>query len=120
MTRKELLETADLISLHLPLTPETRHRINADSLAMMKKTALQVNAAPGTLVEPDALASALNEGRLGGAGLDEFEPEILPAESPLRIARNILLTSHTAWYSEEAVREVEVVDSVIEFLGRRD
>ncbi len=73
----------------------------------------------GALVDPEALAAALNEGRLGGAGLDVFEPEILPGDSPLRTAANILLTSHTAWYSEDSLQDarVEAVESVIEVLG---
>lgn len=114
----ELLQTADLLSVHLPLTPETRHTINAATLAAMKDTALLVNAARGALVDPEALAAALNAGRLGGAGIDVFEPEIPPQDSPLRTARNILLTSHTAWYSEESIEDarVEAVESIIEFL----
>jgi D-3-phosphoglycerate dehydrogenase len=115
----ELLRTADLISVHMPLTPETRHFINRESLATMKESALLVNAARGALVEPEALAEALNEGRLGGAGLDVFEPEILPDDSPLRAAKNILLTSHSAWYSEESIQDArtEAVESIVEFLG---
>ena len=116
----ELLRAADLLSLHLPLTPETRHIINRESLATMKQTAVLVNAARGALVEPESLATALNAGRLGGAGLDVFEPEILPADSPLRDARNILLTSHSAWYSEDSIRDsrTEAIESIVEFLGR--
>ena len=115
---EDLLQTADLVSVHLPLTPRTRHIINRRTLATMKDTALLVNVARGALVEPMALAEALDEGRLGGAGLDVFEPEILPADSPLRTAQNILLTSHTAWYSEDSVEDarIEAVESVIEFL----
>ncbi|NKB66237.1 MAG: C-terminal binding protein [Candidatus Latescibacteria bacterium] len=114
----ELLQQADLLSVHLPLTPQTRHIIDGRSLAAMKETALLVNVARGALVEPVALARALEAGRLGGAGLDVFEPEILPAASPLRTVPNILLTSHTAWYSEDSVEDarVEAVESVIEFL----
>ncbi|MXX39878.1 MAG: C-terminal binding protein [Gemmatimonadetes bacterium] len=119
--REELLRTADLVSLHLPLTPQTRCIINAETLAMMNKSALLVNTARGALVDAEALAAALNEGRLGGAGLDVFEPEILPGDSPLRTAANILLTSHTAWYSEDSIQDarVEAVESVIEILGER-
>ena len=119
MSLEELLRTADLISMHLSSTDQTRHIINDESLALMKDTALLVNAARGALVDAQALASALNEGRLGGAGLDVFEPEIPPDDSPLRTTRNILLTSHTAWYSEESVADarIESVDSIIEFLG---
>lgn len=118
----DLLRTADLISVHMPLTPETRHVINSHSLATIKESALLVNAARGALVEPEALADALNEGRLGGAGLDVFEPEILPDDSPLRTASNILLTSHSAWYSEESIQDarVEAVESIVEFLGMQE
>ena len=118
----DLLRTADLISVHMPLTPETRHVINSHSLATMKESALLVNAARGALVEPEALADALNEGRLGGAGLDVFEPEILPDDSPLRTAANILLTSHSAWYSEESIQDarIEAVESIVEFLGMQE
>ena len=114
----ELLTTADLISIHLPLMPETRHLINADTLSTMKQTAILVNAARGALVEPHALATALNQGALGGAGLDVFEPEILAIDSPLRTAKNILLTSHTAWYSEDSIQDArnEAVESVIAYL----
>ena len=119
MSMEDLLRTADLISVHLPSTSQTRHIINRGTLTAMKDTALLVNAARGALVEPEALAEALNEGRLGGAGLDVFEPEIPPDDSPLRTAQNILLTSHTAWYSEDSIQDAreEAVASVIEFLG---
>ena len=87
----------------------------------MKDTAILINAARGALVDPDALAAALNEGRLGGAGLDVFEPEILPADSPLRTAEHILLTSHTAWYSEDSVQDarIEAIESTIAHLRER-
>ena len=116
---EDLLSAADLVSIHLPLMPRTRHIIDAGALATMKATALLVNAARGALVEPVALSNALNAGRLGGAGLDVFEPEILPSDSPLRRARNILLTSHSAWYSEESIEDarVEAIESIIQFLG---
>ena len=114
----ELLATSDLVSVHLPLTPKTRHVINQDTLATMKKTALLVNAARGALVDPHALAEALNQDALGGAGLDVFEPEILLADSPLRTSKNTLLTSHTAWYSEDSIQDarVEAIESIIEYL----
>jgi D-3-phosphoglycerate dehydrogenase len=118
----ELLAVSDLVSVHLPLTPQTRHVINKDTLAAMKTTALLVNAARGALVDPHALAQALNQDALGGAGLDVFEPEILPADSPLRSSKNTLLTSHTAWYSEDSIQDarVEAVESIIEYLNARN
>ena len=119
VTLDELLAEADLISLHLPLTPQTRGIIGSDSLAKMKETALLVNAARGALVDAAHLAVALNNDRLGGAGLDVFDPEILPDDSPLRTAKNIILTSHTAWYSEDSIQDSkkEATQSVLEFLG---
>jgi len=111
-----MLGKSDLISLHLPLTPDTRHFVQTETLALMKPTAVLVNTARGGLVDADALAEALNEGRLAGAGLDVYEPEVLPADSPLRTAKNIVLTSHTAWYSEQALVDarVEAMGSIIE------
>ena len=119
VTAEELLRAADLISVHLPLTPETRGIINHDTIATMKESAVLVNAARGGLVDSEAMAAALNEGRIGGAGIDVFEPEIPPDDSPLRSAPNILLTGHTAWYSEESIQDsrAEAVESVIQFLG---
>lgn len=115
---EEVLRTADLISLHLPATEQTRHIVNDKTLTSMKDTTILVNAARGSLVDAHALVSALNEGRIAGAGLDVFEPEIPPDDSPLRTAKNILLTSHSAWYSEDSTQDarVEAVDSVVEFL----
>ena len=115
----DVLQTADLLSMHLPATAQTQHIINRETLAVMKDTAILINAARGALVDAWALAAALNEGRLGGAGLDVFTPEIPPMDSPLRTAKNILLTSHAAWYSEDAIRDAreEAVESVIEFMG---
>ncbi len=100
-----LLREADLISLHCPLLSGTRHMINAETLSLVKPTTLIVNAARGGLIDAAALAVALSEGRLGGAGLDVFEPEILPDDSPLRSCPNTILTSHTAWYSRQAIIE---------------
>jgi D-3-phosphoglycerate dehydrogenase len=94
---------ADLISLHAPLTAQTRHLIDARRIALMRPTAVLVNTARGGLIDLDALAAALSEGRILGAGLDVFEQEPLPADHPLRRSRNTLLTSHTAWYSTASI-----------------
>jgi D-3-phosphoglycerate dehydrogenase len=69
----------------------------------MKPTAVLVNTARGGLIDADALAAALHAGRLGGAGIDVFEPEPLPAESPLRGAPRLILTPHMSWYSDTAI-----------------
>lgn len=99
----DLFQQSDLISLHCPLTPDTHHLIGTRTLSLMKPTAILVNVARGGLIDPAALAAALNEERLAGAGVDVYEPEVLPADSPLRSCRNAILTSHTAWYSRQAV-----------------
>lgn len=103
----ELLREAGILSLHLPLTDQTRHFLNRESLATMRKDATIVNTARGGLIDTVALAAALTARSLGGAGLDVFETEPLPADHPLRQAPNVLLTSHTAWYSGGSVPELQ-------------
>lgn len=95
-----LCEQADLLSLHAPYTPETHHLLDAHRLARLKPGAFVLNCARGALIDTHALAAALANGRLGGAGLDVFENEPLPADHPLRTAPNAILTSHVAWLSD--------------------
>jgi D-3-phosphoglycerate dehydrogenase len=99
-----VLSRSDIISLHLPLTEETRGIIDADALARMKPDAILVNTSRGPLVDLDAVASALKEGRLGAAGLDVFDAEPL---DPSRVegVPNLIVTPHMAYYSEEALAE---------------
>lgn len=99
---EELLKTSDVISLHCPLTPETRGIINAERLKMMKSSALIVNTARGPLIDEQALAAALNEGVIGGAGIDVLPVEPPQEDSPLFTARNCLVTPHIAWGTKEA------------------
>lgn len=103
LTLDDLFASADIISLHTPLTPETHHLINADRLQQMKNTAIVVNTARGGLIDTDVLAEALHAGEIAGAGLDVFETEPLPDDHPLRNCPNALLTSHVAWYSDQSV-----------------
>jgi phosphoglycerate dehydrogenase-like enzyme len=105
-TRGELFREADVLSIHTPLTPETRHAVGAAELAAMKPGAILVNTARGPLVDTVALAHALRDGRLGGAGLDVYEEAPLPADHPLRGCDNVVLTPHSAAYTEEALAEV--------------
>lgn len=91
-----VLTTADVVSLHLPLSPETRHLMNADRFALMRPGALFVNAARGGLVDEQALISALDSGRLAGAGLDVFSPEPPPVGHPLLGRENVVATPHIA------------------------
>jgi D-3-phosphoglycerate dehydrogenase / 2-oxoglutarate reductase len=98
----ELLAEADIVSLHLPATAETRDLINEKSLAKMKKTALLINTARGTLVDEDALFKALKSGKLWAAGLDVFKQEPLPKEHPLLTLDNVLVSPHTGGIDEES------------------
>lgn len=100
----ELLATADVLSLHVPLTPETRGLIGAAAIAKMKKGAVLINTARGGVVEEAALADGLRSGRLGGAALDVFENEPLTAEAArvFEGAPNLVLTPHIAGVTEEA------------------
>ena len=82
------------MSLHTPLTPDTRHLIDARALARMKPTALLVNTARGGIVDQEALREALLEGRIAGAGLDVTEPEPLPGDHPLLDAPNLIVVPH--------------------------
>ncbi len=105
---EELFERADFISVHMPLTPDTRHMVSTPLLRKMKPTAFLVNTSRGGVIDQAALLLALQEGWLAGAGLDVFEPERLPPDHPLLHAPNLLTTPHVAFYSEESVVELEV------------
>jgi D-3-phosphoglycerate dehydrogenase len=90
----ELLRTSDIVSLHLRATPDTRHFLNRERLALLKPTAFVVNTARGALIDESALVEWLREKRIAGAGLDVFETEPLPAGHPLTTLPNVLLTPH--------------------------
>jgi glyoxylate reductase len=90
----ELLERADFVSLHVPLTPETRHLIDAASLERMQPTAYLVNTARGGVVDQEALAAALRDGAIAGAALDVTDPEPLPPDDPLLRAPNLIVLPH--------------------------
>lgn len=104
VTLDALLEQSDVVTLHCPLTDETRGMIGREQLAKMKPTALLINTARGPVVDAAALAEALNEGRIAGAGVDVFDVEPpLPAESPLLHSKNTLVTPHVAFASAESM-----------------
>jgi phosphoglycerate dehydrogenase-like enzyme len=92
----ELLRTADFISLHVNLTDETRHLVDADALRAMKPTAVLVNTSRGPVVDPSALEHALREGEIFAAGLDVTDPEPLPADHPLVRLPNCVVVPHIA------------------------
>jgi glycerate dehydrogenase len=97
-----LLRQSDVVSLHCPLTPETREMIDERSLAWMKPTAFLINTARGPLVNEADLAAALDTGRIAGAGLDVLSVEPPPASNPLLLARNCVITPHIAWATRNA------------------
>ena len=102
-----LLESSDFVSIHAPLTAATRGLFDAQVLRRMKQGAVLVNTARGPLLDEDALAAALDAGHLGGAALDVAAVEPLPADSGLRGRDNVILTPHTAFYSVEALVELQ-------------
>jgi glycerate dehydrogenase len=93
---------SDVLTLHCPLTPETKHLVNAQRLSWMKPSAFLLNTSRGQLVDEDALAVALNSGKLAGAGLDVLSVEPPPASNPLLRARNCIITPHLAWATKAA------------------
>ncbi len=102
-----LLRESDYLSVHAALTPQTRRLIGRREIALLKPGAILINTSRGPLVDEAALAEALAEGRIGSAGLDVFEKEPLPADSPLRNLDNVILSDHTAWFSEESIVELK-------------
>ena len=120
-TLEDLLRRSDLVTLHAPLTAETRHLVRAETLGLMRPGALLVNTCRGGLVDEAALAEALRGGRLAGAALDVFEAEPLPGASPLRSLPNVLLSPHAAWYSPASLAElpVQAARQVVDFLAGR-
>jgi D-3-phosphoglycerate dehydrogenase len=102
-----LLAESDAISIHVPLSPETRNLIGQRELARMKSTAFLINTSRGGIVDEQALAIAIKEGRLGGAALDVLNVEPPPPDHPLRQAPNVILTPHLAFYSRESVIELQ-------------
>jgi (S)-sulfolactate dehydrogenase len=116
----ELLRTADVVTVHVPLTPTTRGLLDAKRLALMKPDAILINTARGGVVDEAALAAALKAGTLGGAALDVFDHEPLPAGSPLMGCPNLILTPHVAGVTRESNVRVStmIADKVAAALDR--
>jgi len=117
-----LFKTADIISLHCPLVAATTHLVRRETIATMKPGVLIINTSRGGVIRESDLVEALTSGKILAAGLDVFEREPLPADSPLRTMRNVLLTSHAASVSLRAVEalQVKAAESARDFLqGKR-
>ncbi len=114
----ELLRTADVVSLHVRLTEKSYHLIGENEIAMMKPGTLLINVARGNLIDTDALVNALNSGHLGGAAIDVYDQEPLPADHPLLACKQVILTPHCADMTPEGVELLNegAVDNIITFL----
>ena len=102
-----LLNRSDYVSVHAPHTPQTRGMMNAAVFAKMKKGAYIINTARGPLIDEPALVAALDSGQVGGAGLDVVTAEPLAKDSPLLGRDNVIISPHTAFYSIEALEELQ-------------
>jgi D-3-phosphoglycerate dehydrogenase len=119
---EDLLRRSDIVTIHAPLTPETRGLIDAETLALMKPSAVLVNTARGPIIDLPALAEALEEGKLAGAALDVVDPEPLPADAPFYRMPNVILTPHSAYYSErsvDVVRRETLLEALQVLRGKR-
>lgn len=119
VTLEDLMKQSDIVSLHVPLTEATEGMIGAEQISLMKEDALLINTARGPVVDNGALAVALNEGRIAGAGIDVFDMEPpIPSDYPLLFAQNAILTPHVAFLSDEAMeRRAKIAfDNTIAFL----
>ena len=103
VTFDALLADADFVSLHPPLTPQTRQMIGDDALGKMKRSAWLINCSRGPIVDTEALVRALDAGKIAGCALDTTDPEPLPDPHPLRDRENVIINPHVAWYSEKAM-----------------
>lgn len=116
-----LLRRADHVSIHTPLTPETRHMFSGAQFALMKPTSILVNTARGPVVDQAALVNALRSKTIAGAGIDVFEVEPLAADSPLLAFDNVALTPHSAFYSERSHTRIKhlIGNTVVAFMQGR-
>lgn len=106
---EEVLRESDIVSIHLPITPETRGMIGKEAFEIMKPTARVINTARGGIVDEQALCEAIKAGKLAGAALDVLEKEPAPADSPLLSMPEVIVTNHIASYSVEALNAVSII-----------
>ena len=115
------LSEADMVSIHLPLTDETRGIVNREALGLMRPGAVLVNTSRGPVVDEPALVDALRSGRLAGAGLDVFAEEPLPTDHPLLALPNVTVSGHIGFYSEESIQQMQrdAAEQVLEAMAGR-
>ncbi|TDL92452.1 C-terminal binding protein [Vibrio vulnificus] len=106
MELDEIIAEADYLSIHVPLIDDTYHLINEERLKQMKRNAVIINTARGPIIDEKALSDALEKGVIAGAALDVTENEPVSTDSPLLTMDNVIITPHSAWYSEEAMVEL--------------
>ncbi len=107
-TQEEVIQNSDIVSIHIPATPETYHLFDGNRIAEMKEGAVLINPARGALVDLDALAEALQSGKLFGAALDAFEVEPLPKNAEILKCKNVILTPHTGGETREAYHNLSM------------
>jgi len=100
-SKEELFKRADLVSIHIVLSPTTRHLVTASDLALMKPTALLINSSRGPIIEEAALLKVLSTGEIAGAGLDVYDIEPLPLDHPFRKLSNVTLSPHNGYVSDD-------------------
>ncbi len=108
-TLEEVLSESDVVSLHVPLFPETERLIRKETLQLMKKDAVLINTSRGGLLDEQAVADALNRGEIAAAALDVLAVEPMDPDCPLRTAKNCIITPHIAWASDDAIRKIKKV-----------
>jgi len=118
-SKEELLRRADIVTIHMVLSKETRHLLTLQDLLLMKSSAFLINTSRGPLVEEEGLIQVLHERRIAGAGLDVFDIEPLPLNHPLRQSPNVTLTPHFGYVSDDAYKVwwPETVENIIAFLN---
>lgn len=118
---QDLLQSSDVISVHTRLSEQTRNLINAEKLSLMKPSAILINTSRGAVVDSSALVSALNTGRLFGAGLDVFDTEPLPVHHPLLSCQQVVLTPHSADTTQEGIDQLTAgcIENIQAFLNGR-
>lgn len=119
MSQDQVISSANVLSLHVPLTSETRHLIDQAAIARMPQGSIIINCSRGGLIDETALAAALVSGHLSGAGLDVFEQEPLPIDSPLRTAPHLTMSPHAAFFSDTSVDTLQRLASEEALRGLR-